>query len=44
MNNFTYANPTRLHFGRRQITKLSTELPEKARVLDDVTAWIEARL
>ena len=33
MNNFTYANPTRLHFGRGQITKLSTELPEKARVL-----------
>lgn len=33
MDNFTFANPTRLHFGRGQIAKLSEELPADARVL-----------
>ncbi|MBL9213340.1 MAG: iron-containing alcohol dehydrogenase, partial [Opitutaceae bacterium] len=33
MENFTYHNPTRLHFGRGQIAQLSQELPATARVL-----------
>lgn len=33
MDNFTYHNPTRLHFGRGQIKTLASELPAKARVL-----------
>ena len=33
MENFTFHNPTRLHFGRGQIAKLSTEIPAEARVL-----------
>jgi NADP-dependent alcohol dehydrogenase len=33
MENFTYLNPTRIHFGRGQIAKLDTELPPQARVL-----------
>ena len=33
MENFTYYNPTRIHFGRGQIAKISQELPPQARVL-----------
>jgi NADP-dependent alcohol dehydrogenase len=33
MENFTYHNPTRLHFGRGQIAALDRELPATARVL-----------
>lgn len=33
MENFTFHNPTRLHFGRGQIAKLAQELPASARVL-----------
>jgi NADP-dependent alcohol dehydrogenase len=33
MNNFTYHNPTRIHFGRGQIVSLDHELPADARVL-----------
>jgi NADP-dependent alcohol dehydrogenase len=33
MQNFTYANPTRIHFGRGQIAALDRELPAQARVL-----------
>ncbi|MDD2765392.1 MAG: iron-containing alcohol dehydrogenase [Opitutaceae bacterium] len=33
MENFTFHNPTRIHFGRGQIAKLDRELPAKARVL-----------
>ena len=33
MENFTFHNPTRLHFGRGQIAKLAQELPANARVL-----------
>ena len=33
MENFTYHNPTRLHFGRGQIAALDQELPATARVL-----------
>ena len=33
MENFTYCNPTRIHFGRGQIAKVGQELPPKARVL-----------
>jgi NADP-dependent alcohol dehydrogenase len=33
MENFTYHNPTRLHFGRGQIAALDQELPARARVL-----------
>ena len=33
MENFTYYNPTRIHFGRGQIAKVGQELPPKARVL-----------
>lgn len=33
MENFTFHNPTRLHFGRGQITQVARELPTDARVL-----------
>lgn len=33
MNNFTFYNPTRIHFGAGQIEKISDEIPKKARVL-----------
>ncbi len=33
MENFTFHNPTRLHFGRGQIAALNTDLPAGARVL-----------
>ncbi len=33
MDNFTFHNPTRIHFGRGQIAQLDTELPHTARVL-----------
>jgi NADP-dependent alcohol dehydrogenase len=33
MENFTYFNPTRIHFGRGQIAAIDTELPAGARVL-----------
>jgi NADP-dependent alcohol dehydrogenase len=33
MENFTFHNPTRLHFGRGQIARLSEEIPTGARVL-----------
>jgi NADP-dependent alcohol dehydrogenase len=33
MNNFTYSNPTRIHFGKGQIAKVATEIPRDARVL-----------
>lgn len=33
MDNFTYHNPTRIHFGRGQIARVSQELPSQARVL-----------
>ncbi|MFC3912025.1 iron-containing alcohol dehydrogenase [Pseudaeromonas sharmana] len=33
MNNFTYFNPTRIHFGQGQIAKLTEELPAEAKVL-----------
>ena len=33
MENFTYHNPTRIHFGRGQIAKINRELPAGARVL-----------
>jgi NADP-dependent alcohol dehydrogenase len=33
MNNFTYQNPTRIHFGKGQINKIDLELPQSARVL-----------
>ncbi len=33
MENFTYHNPTRIHFGRGQIAKISREIPAGARVL-----------
>jgi NADP-dependent alcohol dehydrogenase len=33
MNDFTYHNPTRIHFGRGQIASLDRELPADARVL-----------
>jgi NADP-dependent alcohol dehydrogenase len=33
MENFTYFNPTRIHFGRGQIAAIDGELPAKARVL-----------
>lgn len=33
MENFSFHNPTRLHFGRGQIAKLAQELPATARVL-----------
>jgi len=33
MESFTFHNPTRIHFGRGQISKLSSELPQEARIL-----------
>ena len=33
MNNFTYHNPTRIHFGQGQIAKLAEEIPADAKVL-----------
>jgi NADP-dependent alcohol dehydrogenase len=33
MDNFTYHNPVRIHFGRGQIAMVDRELPAKARVL-----------
>lgn len=33
MDNFTFHNPTRVHFGRGQIAQLATEIPADARVL-----------
>ncbi|WP_404425510.1 iron-containing alcohol dehydrogenase [Nibricoccus sp. IMCC34717] len=33
MENFTFYNPTRLHFGRGQIAKLADDVPAQARVL-----------
>ena len=33
MNNFTFYNPTRVHFGKGQIEKIKDEIPEDARVL-----------
>ena len=33
MMNFTFHNPTRIHFGEGQISKISQEIPETARVL-----------
>ncbi len=33
MNNFTFHNPTRIHFGEGQISKISKEIPKDAKVL-----------
>jgi len=33
MENFTFHNPTRIHFGRGQIAAIATEIPADARVL-----------
>ncbi|MBL4660808.1 MAG: iron-containing alcohol dehydrogenase [Alcanivoracaceae bacterium] len=33
MMNFTFHNPTRIHFGEGQISKISQEIPETSRVL-----------
>ena len=33
MDNFTYQNPTRIHFGRGQIAAIDKELPAAAKVL-----------
>ncbi len=33
MNNFTFYNPTRIHFGIGQIEKITSEIPANARVL-----------
>lgn len=33
MNNFSFHNPTRIHFGEGQISKISEEIPKDARVL-----------
>ena len=33
MNNFSYHNPTRIHFGKGQIAKISEEIPAGAHVL-----------
>ncbi len=33
MENFTYHNPTRIHFGRGQIAQVGREIPTEARVL-----------
>jgi NADP-dependent alcohol dehydrogenase len=33
MENFTYFNPTRIHFGRGQIAKIDGELPSRCKVL-----------
>jgi len=33
MDNFTWHNPTRIHFGRGQIARIADELPQDARIL-----------
>ena len=33
MNNFTFYNPTRIHFGKGQIATIASEIPADARVL-----------
>ncbi|MFK8011857.1 MAG: iron-containing alcohol dehydrogenase [Marinicellaceae bacterium] len=33
MNNFTFYNPTKIHFGAKQISKISEEIPRDNRVL-----------
>ncbi len=33
MNNFTFYNPTRIHFGVGQVEKIKSEIPTKSRVL-----------
>ncbi len=33
MNNFSYQNPTRIHFGKGQIAAIADEIPKDARVL-----------
>ncbi len=33
MLNFTFYNPTKIHFGEGQIEKISSEIPEQARIL-----------
>jgi NADP-dependent alcohol dehydrogenase len=33
MNNFSYRNPTQIHFGQGQIARIRDEIPAKARVL-----------
>lgn len=33
MYNFSYSNPTKIHFGRGQVKKLSREIPPQAKVL-----------
>ena len=33
MNNFSYQNPTRIHFGKGQIARIKNEIPASARVL-----------
>ena len=33
MNNFSFYNPTRIHFGKGQIAAISNEIPVNARVL-----------
>ncbi len=33
MNNFTFRNPTKIHFGKGQIAKIAEEIPSDARVL-----------
>ena len=33
MNNFTFRNPTRIHFGKGQIARIREEIPADARVL-----------
>jgi len=33
MDNFTYHNPTRIHFGKDQIAKIADELPANAKIL-----------
>src|ERR1700722_12341161 len=33
MENFTFSNPTRIHFGRGQIAAIDAEIPPQARIL-----------
>ena len=33
MQNFTYCNPTRIHFGQGQIAEITREIPAGQRVL-----------
>ena len=33
MDNFTFHNPTRIHFGKGQIARIADELPAEAKVL-----------